>query len=85
MSFAKLPEDDEHAKSSINPLENTKKKSSQVQNPNDNQVSSRGNTTDGADAGKGVHNVRSNPQGNEPMSIDTNNNSTKKGPGKQGD
>jgi hypothetical protein len=71
MSFAKLPADDEQAESSVNPFENTKKKSTQVQNPNDNQVSAHGNTTDGNDAGEGVHNVRNNPQGNKPMSVDT--------------
>lgn len=71
MSFAKLPADDEQNESSVNPFENTKKKSTQVQNPNDNQVSSHGNTTDGNAAGEGVHNVRNNPQGNKPMSVDT--------------
>ena len=69
MSLANLHTDDEHAKSSVNPAENTKKKSTQVQNPNGNQVSSHGNTTDGNTAGHGVDNVRSNPQGNKPMSV----------------
>lgn len=55
--------------SSVNPAENTKKKSTQVQDPNGNQVSAHGNTTDGADAGEGVNNIRSNPQGNKPMSV----------------
>ena len=69
MSLAHLPADEEHAKPSVNPQENTKKKSTQVQNPNGNQVSGHGNTTDGNHAGHGVDNVRSNPQGNKPMSV----------------
>jgi hypothetical protein len=70
MSLAKLQPDDEHAKTSVNPAENTKNKNTQLQNPNNNQVSVNGNTTDGNDAGEGVHNVRNNPQGNKPMSVD---------------
>ena len=69
MSLAHKDSDPQDEASSVNPFENTKKKSTQVQNPNDNQVSHKGNTTDGADAGEGVNNIRSNPQGNKPMSV----------------
>ncbi len=40
-----------------------------MQSPNTTNVSAHGNTTDGNDAGKGVQNIRSNPQGNKPMSV----------------
>jgi hypothetical protein len=69
MSLAHKDADPKNEKSSVDPFENTKKKSTQVQNPNDNQVSHKGNATDGADAGEGVNNIRSNPQGNNPMSV----------------
>ena len=71
MSLAHLESDQEDAKPSVNPFENTKKKSTQTQDPNKNAVSTHGNTTDGNDAGEGVHNTRNNPQGNKPMSVDT--------------
>ncbi len=67
-------------KTSVNPAANTKKKSTQVQNPNVSNVSAHGNTTDGSSAGKGVSNIRSNPQGNKPMSVDGGG----KGPGRKG-
>ena len=70
MSLAHKDSDPQEEASSVNPFENTGKlKSTQVQNPNTNQVSHQGNTTDGADAGEGVNNIRSNPQGNKPMSV----------------
>ncbi len=69
MSLAHKDADSKDKKTSVDPFENTKKKSTQVQNPNDNQVSSHGNTTDGNDAGSGVNKIRSNPQGNNPMSV----------------
>ena len=68
-------------KTSVNPAANTKKKSTQVQSPNTTDVSAHGNTTDGNAAGHGVNNIRSNPQGNRPMSTDKGSS----GPGKQGD
>ncbi|WBA40654.1 hypothetical protein [Hymenobacter canadensis] len=68
-------------KTSVNPAANTKKKSTQVQSPNTTDVSAHGNTTDGNSAGEGVNNIRSNPQGNKPMSVDGGG----KGPGRQGD
>ncbi|WBO83597.1 hypothetical protein [Hymenobacter yonginensis] len=68
-------------KTSVNPAANTKKKSTQVQSPNTTDVSAHGNTTDGNSAGAGVNNIRSNPQGNKPMSVDGGG----KGPGRQGD
>jgi len=71
MSLAHLESDKEDGTPSVDPFENTKKKNSQTQDPNTNAVSSHGNTTDGNDAGEGVHNVRNNPQGNKPMSVDT--------------
>jgi hypothetical protein len=71
MSLAHLESDQEDAKPSVNPFENTKKKSTQTQDPNTNAVSTHGNTTDGNDAGEGVYNTRNNPQGNKPMSVDT--------------
>lgn len=69
MSLAHKDADPQDEKTSVNPFENTKKKSTKVQDPNTNQVSYRGNTTDGADSGEGVNNIRSNPQGNNPMSV----------------
>lgn len=69
MSLAHLNPEHEDAKTSVDPQENTKKKSTQLQNPNGNQVSGHGNTTDGNDAGHGVQNIRSNPQNNKPMSV----------------
>ena len=70
-------EDHEHEKTAVDPVARTGRKSTQVQNPNDNQVSHQGNTTDGLMAGEGVHNIRSNPQNNKPMSVN-------KGPMKAG-
>ena len=67
----------ENQKTSVDPMARTGRKSTQVQNPNDNQVSHQGNTTDGLTAGEGVHNIRSNPQNNKPMSVN-------KGPMKKG-
>lgn len=67
----------ENQKTSVDPAARTGRKSTQVQNPNDNQVSHQGNTTDGLTAGEGVHNIRSNPQNNKPMSVN-------KGPMKKG-
>lgn len=69
MSLAHKDADPQDEKTSVNPFENTKKKSTQVQDPNTNQVSGHGNTTDGNDAGEGVNNIRSNPLGNKPMSV----------------
>jgi len=81
MSLAKKETDLTNDKTSVNPAANTKKKSTQVQSPNTTDVSAHGNTTDGNTAGHGVDNIRSNPQGNRPMST----NKSSKGPGKQGD
>lgn len=67
----------ENQKTSVDPAARTGRKSTQVQNPNDNQVSHQGNTTDGLTAGEGVHNIRNNPQNNKPMSVN-------KGPMKKG-
>ena len=70
MGHAKKDTDLQNEKTSVNPVANTKKKSTQVQNPNVSNVSAHGNTTDGNSAGQGVQNIRSNPQGNKPMSVD---------------
>ena len=70
MGFAKKNTDLQNQKTSVNPAASTKKKSTQVQSPNTTDVSAHGNTTDGNSAGKGVNNIRSNPQGNKPMSVD---------------
>lgn len=67
----------ENQKPPVDPAARTGHKSTQVQNPNANPVSHQGNTTDGNSSGKGVHNVRSNPQNNKPMSVN-------KGPMKKG-
>ena len=79
MGLAKKDSDLQNEKTSVNPVANSKKKSTQVQSPNTTNVSAHGNTTDGNTVGKGVQNIRSNPQGNKPMST-----SGGKGPGKQG-
>lgn len=79
MSLSKKETDLTNAKTSVNPAANTKKKSTQVQSPNATDVSAHGNTTDGNSAGKGVQNIRSNPQGNKPVSV-----ASGKGPGKKG-
>ncbi len=79
MSMSKKESDLTNAKTSVNPAANTKKKSTQVQSPNTTNVSAHGNTTDGNSAGKGVQNIRNNPQGNKPMSV-----AGGKGPGKKG-
>ena len=79
MGLAKKDFDLQNEKTSVNPVANSKKKSTQVQSPNTTNVSAHGNTTDGNTVGKGVQNIRSNPQGNKPMST-----SGGKGPGKQG-
>ena len=70
MGLANKNSDLQNEKTSVNPVANTKKKSTQVQNPNVSNVSAHGNTTDGNCAGQGVQNIRSNPQGNKPMSVD---------------
>jgi len=70
MGFAKKDSDLQNEKTSVNPVANTKKKSTQVQSPNTTNVSAHGNTTDGNSAGQGVNNIRNNPQGNKPMSVD---------------
>ena len=58
-------------KTSVNPAANTGRKSTMVQSPNTTGVSAHGNTTDGNSVGKGVDKIRSNPQGNRPMSVNT--------------
>jgi len=76
---------------SVNPFANTKGHSSMAQNPSRNHITVEGNETKGnTPGGKSdeVRNIaankpRSNPQGNRPMSIDTN--SPKKGPGRKAD
>ena len=67
----------ENQKPAVDPAARTGGKGTKVQNPNNNQVSHQGNTTDGLTAGEGVHNIRSNPQNNKPMSVN-------KGPMKKG-
>lgn len=65
--------------------------STEVQNVNQNHITEEGNETKGNTPGGNSNKVRhtqtnkprSNPQGNAPMSVDTN--SDKKGPGKQAD
>ena len=81
MSMSKKQTDLTNDKTSVNPAANTKKKSTQVQSPNTMDVSAHGNTTDGNSAGEGVHNIRNNPQGNNPMSVDR----SQKGPGTKAD
>ncbi len=80
MGLAKKDTDLQNEKTSVNPAANTKKKSTQVQAPNVSKVSTHGNTTDGNSVGEGVDHIRSNPQGNRPMSVDKGG----KGPGKKG-
>ena len=70
MSLSKKQIDLTNAKTSVKPAANTKKKSTQVQSPSATDVSAHGNTTDGNSAGQGVNNIRNNPQGNKPMSVD---------------
>ena len=77
MGLAKKDADLQNEKTSVNPAANTKRKSTQVQSPNTMDVSAHGNTTDGNSAGKGVDNIRNNPQNNKPMSVN-------KGPMKKG-
>ena len=67
--MSKHQDDLTNEKTSVNPNANTKKKSTQVQSPNTTNVSAHGNTTDGNSVGKGVQNIRSNPQNNKPMSV----------------
>ena len=69
MGHAKKDTDLQNEKTSVNPAANTKRKSTQVKAPNVSNVSAHGNTTDGNSAGKGVNNIRNNPQGNKPMSV----------------
>ena len=69
MGLAKKDTDLQNEKTSVNPAANTKRKSTQVQSPNTMDVSAHGNTTDGNSAGHGVDNIRNNPQGNNPMSV----------------
>lgn len=60
-------------KASVNPFADTKKKSTEIQNPSRNIVSQHGNTTDGGSAGKEPRKttpIRKNPMGNRPMSKD---------------
>lgn len=71
MSLAKKETDLTNAKTSVNPAANTKRKSTQVQSPNTTDVSAHGNTTDGNSTGHGVDKIRSNPQGNKPMSVNS--------------
>ena len=80
MGLAKKNTDLQNEKTSVNPAANTKRKSTQVQSPNTTDVSAHGNTTDGNSAGHGVQKIRSNPQGNNPMSVSGGG----KGPGKKG-
>jgi len=80
MSLAKKETDKTNVKPSVSPAASTKRKSTQVQNPNATDVSAHGNTTDGNSVGQGVQHIRSNPQGNRPMSVRGG-----KGPGKKGD
>ena len=77
MGLAKKDTDLKNEKTSVNPVANSKRKSTQVQNPNTMDVSAHGNTTDGNSAGHGVDNIRNNPQNNKPMSVN-------KGPMKKG-
>ena len=69
MGLAKKDTDLQNEKTSVNPAANTKRKSTQVQSPNTMDVLAHGNTTDGNSAGHGVDNIRNNPQGNRPMSV----------------
>lgn len=76
---------------SVNPFANTKGHSTMVQNPSNNHLTVEGNETKGNTPGGKTKDVRStqankprsNPQGNRPMSVDTN--SAKKGPGRKAD
>ncbi|HEX8328534.1 MAG TPA: hypothetical protein VF629_13410 [Hymenobacter sp.] len=84
-------------KPSVVPYENEKHKktktpkvdSNTTQNPNQNHISVEGNNTMGASpGGKSAHahkipqnKPRSNPQGNQPMSVDR----SQKGPGRKAD
>ncbi|AWM34617.1 hypothetical protein [Hymenobacter nivis] len=77
MSLSKKQIELTNAKTSVNPVANTKKKSTQMQSPNATDVSAHGNTTDGNSVGHGVQKIRSNPQNNKPMSVN-------KGPMKKG-
>ena len=82
MSFAKNENDLPSDKTFVNPAANTKRKSTQVQNPNGSNISAHGNTSDGNGAGskpRKTAKIRSNPQENHPMSVNGG-----KGPGKQG-
>lgn len=83
MSMSKKQADLTNDNTSVNPAANTKKKSTQVQNPNQSSVSSHGNTTDGNSQGKNPRKttpIRNNPQGNRPMSTGGG-----KGPGRKAD
>ncbi|MBJ6110484.1 hypothetical protein JAO73_15780 [Hymenobacter sp. BT523] len=74
---------------SVNPFANTKTGGTMNQNPNQSDLTQQGNQTKGNTPGGNFNETRhtqankprSNPQGNSPMSIDTN--SAKKGPGKK--
>ena len=84
MGLAKKDSDLQNDKTSVNPAANTKKKSTQVQAPNVSNVSTHGNTTDGNSHGNEPRKttpIRSNPQGNRPMSVDGGG----KGPGRKAD
>jgi hypothetical protein len=84
-------EDLANDQTSVNPFANTKGHSSMTQNPSRNHLTVEGNETKGSTPGgksDEVRNIpmnkpRSNPQGNRPMSVDTN--SPKKGPGRKAD
>lgn len=84
MSMSKKQTDLTNEQTSVNPAANTKNKSTQVQNPNQSNVSAHGNTTDGNSNGNEPRKttpIRNNPQGNQPMSVDGN----QRGPGKKAD
>lgn len=70
-------------KTNVDPRQNTNSKSTQVQNLDKTYVSQDGNTTDGKASTdpKKTTPIRSNPQGNRPMSVD----SGQRGPGKKAD
>lgn len=88
--MSKHQDDLANDKTSVNPFANTHSKSTMNQNPSQSDLTQQGNQTKGNTPGGNFNETRhtqankprSNPQGNSPMSIDTN--SPKKGPGKKG-
>lgn len=82
-----VPFENEHHKKTKTPSVD----SSTTQNVNQNHITEQGNETKGNTPGGNANEVRSaqtnkprsNPQGNRPMSVDTN--SAKKGPGRKAD